>query len=1376
MTQAASPQASPAVWRLRLAAAVAMLAALCFHQAPGLIVPDTKLDLTADPAGFLGRALNLWDPQGQFGQLQNQAYGYLAPVGPFHWALSAIGLDAWVIQRLWWTVVLSVALIGMWRLLQHLGVASPWARFAAALAFALSPRLMSEVAVTSVEVWPLAMAPWVLIPLVDPAPRSWAWRISRSALAFALVGGINAVATGATLILPTIWFFTRKPWLAGVKWFPVWLGAVIAASAWWLGPLVVLGRYSPPFLDWIENAPITTAYASVFEGLRGTTPWLGFLAGPKGPSWPAQWLFVTEPGLIFVTAVLFVIALVGVLRLREEVRGFLVVGLLTGLILVTLGHTGALAGPFAGQLQALLDGPLAPLRNTHKFELVVRVVLTVGLAHAIDVAARGARRINLARWVVPSLTGALIVGLAAPGIAGALPRPEGYTEIPRYWHDAARYLDERPEDGTVLVIPGASFADFIWGSTKDEPLQALMNRPFAVRDAVPLGSAGGTRAMDYIERELRSGRGGPPLTNALRSAGIRFLVVRNDLRTDAENGAQLALHQSLARSRLTPVRTFGEAQFSLESPERTVDWRTRLPYPAVEVYDLGAVPSARQVPLDQVVSAPGAGAEDVADVRAAFPWVKAVVTGTDVSELGDQTSVPERIVVDGNKQREIGFGAIDSSSQVRADTDPVRSGRAIWDYIADPQAPQTHRVWDPPLTAVLASSSGSDANAGVRTGPGNGPQAAIDNDPSTAWMSGTFGGGVGQWLELRFDRPVPMDGLTIRLSGNAPVDALPNRVTVSTRNGKVTSALDPTPGKAQTVATPIGAADWVRVTIESMQPGRTDTVAGISELGLANVLLGSKLVVPATDVPPAAILLRETTVGQPQCPMVGDRPLCVTPLGRSPENEGGIRRTLTMPQDARYSMQGTVRAREGEGIEELLGGLTTIRAKASSRGVSAPAGRPEAAVDGSLGTGWVASPRELIPRLELLLPERIRTDGVQLQVDEFLAASRASRIRLIFDGKDAIEADVDEQGWAHFPKRSFRQVSIDFLQTRPLVSVDSVSGFEEGLPPGVSEVVFAGVKIPKPPATLSSPTGAACGFGPDLAINGQILKTRVRGTLADIVEGRDLTWSLCGQERPQFSEGTNHVVAGPSGEFVPTEIAFDHGEGEPDRSVQVAVERPSPTTLDLTLTSRQGRGESLLVIPQNFNIGWRAQTADGTELRPLRVDGWKQAWVVPAGTIGAIHASFAPNGTYQLALLIGGLLALFIVLGVILTSDAMGRRRPIPLHGRSVPVLRGRAVPQPLAVLLLVLLAGIPGAVGAAIAVLGSWLARRRSAVMIALIVVTGVLAAILAVRVTWPVEATGVKSWAVQFLALTAVAGASLGRWRRSAWRARRMSGRSKP
>ena len=103
----------------------------------------------------------------------------------------------------------------------------------------------------------MAVAPWVLLPLVDPTPQRTRLRVLRSALAFGCIGGVNAIATGAALVLPTLWWLTRERPARSLRAFAAWLGACVLAGLWWIGPLVVLGRYSPPFLDWIENAAAT---------------------------------------------------------------------------------------------------------------------------------------------------------------------------------------------------------------------------------------------------------------------------------------------------------------------------------------------------------------------------------------------------------------------------------------------------------------------------------------------------------------------------------------------------------------------------------------------------------------------------------------------------------------------------------------------------------------------------------------------------------------------------------------------------------------------------------------------------------------------------------------------------------------------------------------------------------------------------------------------------------------------------------------------------------------------------------------------------------------------------------------------------------------
>ncbi|MEZ5095187.1 MAG: alpha-(1-_3)-arabinofuranosyltransferase family protein [Nocardioides sp.] len=151
---------------LRQAGYAAVLTALAFIQSTGLMVADTKFDLLTDPGRFLARGTRLWDPHQAFGQLPDQSWGYAWPMGPFYWLGKAAHLPPWVIQRLWWALLLCLAFFGMLRLLQRLGLGTDVTRVAAAFAFVLTPRITTLIGVVSVEIWPIALAPWVLLPLV----------------------------------------------------------------------------------------------------------------------------------------------------------------------------------------------------------------------------------------------------------------------------------------------------------------------------------------------------------------------------------------------------------------------------------------------------------------------------------------------------------------------------------------------------------------------------------------------------------------------------------------------------------------------------------------------------------------------------------------------------------------------------------------------------------------------------------------------------------------------------------------------------------------------------------------------------------------------------------------------------------------------------------------------------------------------------------------------------------------------------------------------------------------------------------------------------------------------------------------------------------
>src|ERR1700758_1246491 len=139
---------------------------LCFAQSPGLISPDTKLDLTANPLRFLTRATNLWSSELPFGQAQNQAYGYLFPHGAFFLFGEQLGVPGWVTQRLWWALLITVGFWGLLRVAETLGIGTTGSRVIGATAFALSPRVLTTLGSISSETLPMMLAPWGLLPVI----------------------------------------------------------------------------------------------------------------------------------------------------------------------------------------------------------------------------------------------------------------------------------------------------------------------------------------------------------------------------------------------------------------------------------------------------------------------------------------------------------------------------------------------------------------------------------------------------------------------------------------------------------------------------------------------------------------------------------------------------------------------------------------------------------------------------------------------------------------------------------------------------------------------------------------------------------------------------------------------------------------------------------------------------------------------------------------------------------------------------------------------------------------------------------------------------------------------------------------------------------
>lgn len=469
------------------------LTLLSFLQAPGRTAADTKFDLTADPGAFLSAATHAYTDRFTLGQIQNQAYGYLFPHGAFFWLTEP--LPDWVAQRLWWAIVMGTAFSGTVVLGRRLGLRGASSSLAAVL-YALSPRVLTTLTAISSEAWPVALVPWTLAPLFAPQLRRG--DVAAAVLPVALMGAVNATATMMACLPAFLLLIYRTAWkpLAG------WLLGVALVSAWWIGPLLVLGRYSPPFTDFIESAYVTTRWTNLAEVLRGTTSWSPFVDTER----TAGFLLATEPVFVLVTLAVAAFGLAGLALRGMPWRGYLAVLLCCGVALLAAAH-----GPLGGAWLSFLDGPGAPFRNLHKLDPLVRLPLALGAGYAMT------------RARTPVLVAGVLATVLATSPAWTLRlAPEGtWTAVSSDWQAAAAFIDANAAGTRTLVVPQAQFARQTWGWTRDEPIQGLTSTRFAARDAVPLVDPEAVRGLDGQMAALSP--------EALRAIGVGAVVVRGDL-------------------------------------------------------------------------------------------------------------------------------------------------------------------------------------------------------------------------------------------------------------------------------------------------------------------------------------------------------------------------------------------------------------------------------------------------------------------------------------------------------------------------------------------------------------------------------------------------------------------------------------------------------------------------------------------------------------------------------------------------------------------------------------------------------------------------------------------------------------------------------
>jgi arabinofuranan 3-O-arabinosyltransferase len=281
--------------------------------------------------------------------------------------------------------------------------------------------------------------------------------------------------------------------------------------------------------------------------------------------------------------------------------------------------------------------------------------------------------------------------------------------------------------------------------------------------------------------------------------------------------------------------------------------------------------------------------------------------------------------------------------------------------------------------------------------------------------------------------------------------------------------------------------------------------------------------------------------------------------------------------------------------------------------------------------------------------------------------------------------------------------------TTPRKGIYDISGTVD-VRPGPQLAAF--LKLLGPTALTSEPLNLPCGKGPSLTIDNKVLPTEVTGRFGGLSGFPPLLFTVCGKSNPiVLPKGTNVLVGNTGGFLKVVTVTLRPALSEPYASASPARSTRITSWGQERRTVAVGAGAATyLVVRQNFNTGWTAQFK-GQTLKPVEINGWQQAWVVPKGSAGTVTLSYGPDLVYQIGLIVGGVLVL-LLLGIALWPSNQRDIDP-PFAARPGP---SAIILATIAIVVLVTLGGVLALILPMLLALAWTIRARRWLGMLALV------------------------------------------------------------
>jgi arabinofuranan 3-O-arabinosyltransferase len=745
----------------------------------------------------------------------------------------------------------------------------------------------------------------------------------------------------------------------------------------------------------------------------------------------------------------------------------------------------------------------------------------------------------------------------------------------------------------------------------------------------------------------------------LRRSGIKYIVVQNDVQWQlSDSPSPFQVHQVLESSGLKPVAKFGPTIETLATDIPTLSSRgmgLRIPYSSVEVFRTphdGASTSINS----PVATYPASSAVLVSGGPEAVKQLldNGVINNNEAAVLaGDwDGSYHGKLftVTDTLRRQSVKFGLVnDNSSYTYTATGQTPAQARIPNVPADPSQLLPFSGVQHQTVAVLngaKSISVSSAGSVFFNLPEYDPANVFDGESSSGWVTGSPFGAVGEWIQINFDHQVDPTGTHIQFivgPGHPQVTG----VRVSTDRGSVLTNLTSTSG-AQLVNVPAGTARYLRVTFTSLKgPGANSEPAGIRTISIPGVHVQLLLKPPQESAGKSAQHLALSFQATP---------VDYNDLLRSAA-EPVIERQFSTPKPMNMTVTGQAQPQPGTALDALIGS-TKLSIGASSSFGNLPQYRPQNLIDGSKKTSWVASSPNA--SIQMQWPHPAQLSSLKVVESELGFVTRPTEILISSPaGSRLLHVGSSPSETLTFAPLKTDRITVSFPKVQTRRQINGL-GMAIQAPVALAELdfpklAFFTTRAPNPSARIST----TCGSGPSVTVDGKTYETALaqigngpRPTVGSLMNLQPIGFAICEPyEALSLSGGTHQLVTDP-GPFTVSALTFKE-VGIPNATPSARQTRVLSWGQESRTVAITSGAATYLEVHQNYNSGWTA-SLNGQTLTPIRLDGWQQGYLVPAGRGGTVQLSFTPETPYLFGLGIG---ALGVVVLLLLAFGVLGRRR-----------------------------------------------------------------------------------------------------------------------